>query len=238
MTQQVRELLQKIDPEGKLYTACSLKLVDPEFRYFYVWTHDENNSIRIVVVTSSGEFMIREETEADNELFLMLIDNECEQTVGAFKALGYEDIAEDQPLHVCSIPDAKVFYYWSEDVPSPLGDGHFVTMQLNVERTCHPTTPEELELVAAHFKELRDKAVQFSAAFDGAENARLAHVSVEPYFSLTTNELGTIPELYIGFTPMGDPILVHEAQIDDIISIDTEDPLENNLLFAIHRLMD
>ena len=168
---------------------------------------------------------------------MTLLDNECEQLKKAFSELGYEDIAEDEPLFVCSIPDAQVYYYWSNNVPSPLGDGHFVTMSLDLSRACHPTTPEELEMVAAHFKELRDKAVAFSVAFDGADKARLAHVSVEPFFSLTTNELGTIPELYIGFTPLDEPILVHEAQIDDIINVVSDDNLENNLLFAIHRLM-
>ena len=230
MTQQEREILQRLDPEGTKYRSCTLEIVEPKLRTFTL-----DNDL-IALLDDDGKLMTRPFNDNDSTFSLRLIDNECSQIESVYRSLGYEDIEDDLPVYVCSIKDARVLYYYDPAVHSPLEDGHFVTMSLNIERTCHPSTDEELREVADHFRDLQAKALTFAEGLDDAPKVNLFHASTEVYFSLTTSKYGELEDLLIGFDKLDNAILVHRDQIDEIIYIDSDDELENNLMFAIYRL--
>lgn len=236
MTHQERDILQRLDPEGTKYSSCTLEIVEPQFRSFTLRDKTGQGNDLIALLDDDGKLMPRPCNENDSAFSLRLLDNECNQLSEAYHSLGYEHIGEDEPLFVCAIPDAQVFYYYDPAVPSPLSDGHFVTMSLNIERTCHPTTEAELKKVANHFRKLQAKAQTLAEGLDDAPQVRLFHVSDDVYFSLTTTEFGELEHLLIGFNERDNAILVHRAQIDESIYIDQTDHLENHLLFAIYRL--
>ncbi|MCR5819797.1 MAG: hypothetical protein K6F94_02445 [Bacteroidaceae bacterium] len=204
---------------------------------YYVLS-DKKNPERLfeAILDADGRYVILDPDEETEFLPTSDIGVGDMSVANTFRELGYESIDLDEPLTACKINDASVFYFWDAKVESPYGDGHMVTLDLTPEYNSKPISPEELQAVGEHFRKLEQRAKNLALQLDDAPEVKLVHASIQPFYSVTLPGIGLLEEMYIGFDPLDNPILVHGKQIDPIINMSKDDEVENHLLFMLYRL--